>query len=53
MKKLIAILIAVLLFVTSNSPTSALTESGHAINPSARKILSDHGIEKLVFIRLN
>ena len=51
MKKLMAILIAVLFFVTSNSPTSALTESGHATSQAAGKILSERGIDKLVFIK--
>ncbi len=51
MKKLIEILIAVLVLVISSSPTSAFAESQNRINPPARKILSDRGIEKLVFIK--
>ncbi|MCD6394484.1 MAG: hypothetical protein J7M40_13375 [Planctomycetes bacterium] len=51
MKKPIGILIAVLFFAISSLATSAFAESQSAINPSARKILSDRGVEKLVFIK--
>ena len=51
MKKLMVILIAVLLLVISSSPTSVFAESQNTINPPARKILSDRGIDKLVFVK--
>ena len=51
MKKPTEILIAVLFFLISSSATRAFAESQSAINPSARKILSDRGVDKLVFIK--
>ena len=51
MKRLMRSLIAVLLLVISRSPTSVFAESQNTINPPARKILSDRGIDKLVFVK--